>query len=46
MVNYENKTTLLDIGAGVGDDSVFFMESGFEVTAVDLSPEMIQICKK
>jgi cyclopropane fatty-acyl-phospholipid synthase-like methyltransferase len=42
----ENKETLLDIGAGTGVDSKFFMENNFDVMAVDFSEEMIKICKK
>jgi SAM-dependent methyltransferase len=34
--------TLLEVGAGTGQDSVFFQEEGLEVTAVDLSPAMIE----
>lgn len=44
LIKSENKKTLLEIGAGTGDDSVFFKESGLKVTAVDLSPEMVKIC--
>ncbi|MDF2804205.1 MAG: class SAM-dependent methyltransferase [Anaerocolumna sp.] len=44
LIKSENKTTLLEIGAGTGDDSVFYMKSGLEVIAVDLSPEMVRIC--
>ena len=44
LIKSENKKTLLEIGAGTGDDSVFFMKSGLKVTAVDLSPEMVRIC--
>lgn len=34
--------TLLEIGAGTGQDSRFFADEGLEVTAVDLSPAMIE----
>lgn len=34
--------TLLEIGAGTGQDSTFFAGEGIEVTAVDLSPAMIE----
>jgi cyclopropane fatty-acyl-phospholipid synthase-like methyltransferase len=40
----EGKSTLLDIGAGTGKDSRFFMDNNLDVTAVDLSGEMIQLC--
>jgi SAM-dependent methyltransferase len=32
---------LLEIGAGTGQDSVYFMGKGLAVTAIDLSPEMV-----
>jgi SAM-dependent methyltransferase len=34
-------TTLLEVGAGTGQDSRFFQDEGLGVTAVDLSPGMI-----
>jgi cyclopropane fatty-acyl-phospholipid synthase-like methyltransferase len=40
----EGKSTLLDIGAGVGRDSEFFMNNNIDVIAVDLSNEMIKLC--
>src|ERR1035438_3238868 len=32
---------LLDVGVGLGESSVYFAKQGAEVTAVDLSPEMV-----
>jgi SAM-dependent methyltransferase len=38
--------TLLEIGAGTGEDSVFFRDDGhLAVTAVDLSPAMVERCR-
>jgi SAM-dependent methyltransferase len=37
--------TLLEIGAGTGQDSVFFAGAGLTVVAVDLSPEMVARCR-
>jgi SAM-dependent methyltransferase len=37
--------SLLEIGAGTGQDSVFFQDAGLDVTAVDLSPEMVRKCR-
>ena len=37
--------TLLEIGAGTGQDSVFFADEGLRVVAVDLSPEMVERCR-
>jgi SAM-dependent methyltransferase len=34
--------TLLEVGAGTGQDSRFFQDEGLDVTAVDLSPAMIE----
>lgn len=42
----ENKSTLLDIGAGVGNDSKFFMKNNMSVIAVDLSDEMVKLCRE
>jgi 2-polyprenyl-3-methyl-5-hydroxy-6-metoxy-1,4-benzoquinol methylase len=42
----EFKTALLEIGAGSGQDSEYFMKRGFTVTAVDLSREMVRICRE
>jgi len=33
------------IGCGVGDDAEALSESGYEVTAFDISPEAIRLCK-
>ena len=38
--------TLLEIGAGTGQDAFFFQESGLAVTAVDLSPAMVERCRE
>lgn len=37
--------TLLEIGAGTGRDGQFFKASGLDVTCVDLSPEMVSLCR-
>ena len=36
---------LLEIGAGTGQDSVFFASHGLEVVATDLSPAMVARCR-
>jgi SAM-dependent methyltransferase len=41
-----NSLTMLEIGAGPGQDSLFFKELGFQVVCTDLSPEMVRICKE
>lgn len=42
----EGKNTLLDIGAGVGRDSKYFMNYSIKVMAIDLSEEMIKLCQE
>lgn len=37
---------LLELGAGTGKDSLYFQNQGFAVTAIDLSPEMIKLCRE
>lgn len=36
----------LELGAGTGKDSLYFQEQGFTVTAIDLSPAMVELCKE
>jgi SAM-dependent methyltransferase len=38
--------SLLELGAGVGKDSLYFQDQGLTVTATDLSPEMVKLCKE
>lgn len=45
-IKTENKTSLLEIGAGVGNDSQYFMELELNVVAIDLSREMVRICRE
>ena len=37
--------SVLEIGAGTGQDSLFFQEEGFEVVATDLTPAMVAACR-
>ncbi len=46
LLQQEGKTTLLEIGAGTGRDSLFFQEQGLQVTCTDLSPEMVKHCRE
>jgi SAM-dependent methyltransferase len=46
LLQEENKRSLLEIGAGPGRDSLFFKEQGFQVTCIDLSPKMIELCRQ
>lgn len=38
-------TTLLDLGAGTGQDSAYFAARGLTVTAVDIAPEHVAKCR-
>jgi SAM-dependent methyltransferase len=38
-------TCLLELGAGTGQDSVYFQDHGLEVVATDLSPTMVAYCR-
>ena len=46
MAKAEDKHSLLELGAGPGKDSKFFTDNGFTVTAVDLSTEMVGLCRQ
>ena len=46
LLQDENKQSLLEIGAGPGRDSLFFKEQGLQVTCIDLSPKMIELCQQ
>ena len=46
LIKQENKKTLIELGAGAGYDSLFFMDSGLTVTAVDISIEMVGKCRE
>lgn len=46
LAQSENKKTLLEIGAGAGFDSQFFIRKGLQVVATDLSREMVKKCKE
>lgn len=37
---------ILDLGCGSGDHSLYFKELGLNVTCIDLSKEMIKLCKE
>jgi SAM-dependent methyltransferase len=41
----EGCRTLLEIGAGTGQDSLFFAEHGLRVLGTDLSPAMVERCR-
>ena len=46
LLHKEAKQTLLEIGAGHGRGSLFFQDQGLQVTCIDLSPKMIELCQQ
>jgi len=46
LLQEENKQKLLEIGAGHGRDSLFFQDQGLQVTCIDLSPKMVELCQQ
>jgi len=42
----EGKKSLFEIGSGGGHDSQFFADNGLQVVATDLSPKMIEMCRR
>jgi cyclopropane fatty-acyl-phospholipid synthase-like methyltransferase len=45
MLQAEGKHDLLEIGMGVGWDSLFFQQHGLTVTCADLAPAMVEHCR-
>lgn len=41
----EERSTLIDLGAGPGHDAVAFSRAGIEVTAIDLSAQHVALCR-
>ena len=46
LLQQQHKRTLLELGAGTGRDGQFFQEHGLEVTCIDLSPAMVDLCRQ
>jgi len=42
---FNNSSHLLEIGCGTGDEAIFFAKKNKKVTAIDISPKMIEIAK-
>jgi SAM-dependent methyltransferase len=36
----------LEIGAGTGNDGLYFQNNGLDVTCTDLSPDMVNLCRE
>ena len=45
LLNQEGKRDLLEIGAGPGQHGKFFQDNGLSVVCIDLSPEMVRLCR-
>lgn len=41
----ENKSSILEINCGTGEDAIWLANKGFQVTATDISNEMIAVAK-
>lgn len=41
----ENKSSILEINCGTGEDAIWLADKGFQVTATDISNEMIAVAK-
>lgn len=46
LLQQEQKRSLLEIGAGTGIDGAHFREQGLDVTCIDLSPQMVNMCRQ
>ncbi|HXD10472.1 MAG TPA: class I SAM-dependent methyltransferase [Anaerolineales bacterium] len=46
LLQSKDKHSLLEIGAGTGQNSKFFQDRGMQVSSIDLSPEMIKLCQQ
>lgn len=46
LLQAEGKRRLLEIGAGPGQDSLFFQQHGLAVVCTDLSPQMVALCRQ
>jgi SAM-dependent methyltransferase len=42
----EDKNSILEIGAGTGRDGAYFKDNRFDVVCVDLSDEMVKLCRE
>lgn len=44
-ITKEGRSSLLELGAGTGRDSLYFQQQGLKVTCIDFSEEMVRFCK-
>jgi SAM-dependent methyltransferase len=45
LLRERDATSLLEVGAGTGQDSLYFQEQGLRVLCTDLSPAMVDLCR-
>jgi SAM-dependent methyltransferase len=45
LLRERGATSLLEVGAGTGHDSLYFQEQGLRVLSTDLSPSMVELCR-
>jgi SAM-dependent methyltransferase len=45
LLRSRDATTVLEVGAGTGQDSLYFQEQGLRVLSTDLSPAMVERCQ-
>ena len=46
ILRSERSSRLLEVGAGPGHDGAFFSNHGLDVVCIDLSPEMVRLCRE
>lgn len=46
LLQQQHKRTVLEIGAGTGLESQYFLAQGFNVTSTDQSPGMVKFCRE
>lgn len=44
LLDKREQTTILDLGAGTGQHGKYMADHGFDVTCIDLSPNMVDAC--
>lgn len=45
LLRNRGATSLLEVGAGTGHDSLYFQRQGLRVLCTDLSPAMVELCR-
>jgi SAM-dependent methyltransferase len=45
FLHKEGLDSILEVGAGAGKDSEYFQGEGFSPVCIDLSPEMVKVCR-